>query len=136
VALPEIVFLGDAAVGGEVTGNEQAELLPEVGAHLRHPLSHQTLRSDDQSPPHLSPELELPHDETCLDGLAETHLIRQEIAHTVAGNGSGERPNLMRQRDDGRFDRCKQDILRQGVGHACGRGDVCDAVSGARFGIL
>src|SRR5690606_40784726 len=101
MALPEVVFPGDAAVGGEVTRDEQAELLPEVGAHLRYPLGHQALRGDHQRPPYQAPELELPHDETRLDGLAEAHLVRQEIAHAVIGNGPGESPNLMRQRDDG-----------------------------------
>jgi len=44
-----------------------------------------------------------------------THLIRQEIAHAAIGNGPGERPNLMRQRDDGRFDGRKQDVPGQRV---------------------
>ncbi len=104
MALPEVVFSGDEAVGGEVARDEQAKLRPEVGAHSRHPLGHQALRGDHQSPPHQAPEFELAHDETCLDGIAEDHLVRQAIAHSVVGNDPGERPNLMRQRDDGRFD--------------------------------
>lgn len=58
MALPEVVFPGDAAVGGEVARDEQAELLPEVGAHLRDPLGHQALRGDHQRPPHQAPELD------------------------------------------------------------------------------
>jgi len=130
MALPEVVFLGDAAVGGEVARDEQAELLPEVGAHLRYPLSLQALRGDDLRPPHQAPELELSHDETCLDGFTEANLIRQEIAHAVIGNGPGESPNLMRQRDDGRFDGRKQDVLGQRIGDPRRGGEKSDPVHG------
>ena len=65
------------------------ESLAEVDYHLGNPLCYQSLRGDDQRPLDQPAELELPHDETGLDGLAQADLVRQEIAHTVVGDGAG-----------------------------------------------
>jgi len=107
------------------------ELLIEVYGHLGNPLRHQALRGDHKRSPHQALEPELPHDETCLDVLAEAHLVRQELAHTVIGNGPGESPNLMRQRGDGRFDGRKQDVLGQRTGDPRRGSEISDPVHGA-----
>ena len=46
VALPDVVFLGNAAVSREIAGDEQPEILVEMSAHLGHPLSHKAFWSD------------------------------------------------------------------------------------------
>ena len=112
----------------DVLGEHELEGLPEMEAHLADPLAHQSLRSDNQRPLDQPAELELPHDETGLDGLAQADLVRQEIAHPVVGDGAGQSPNLVRQRDDGGLDGREQDILGQGVGHPRGSSDVGDIV--------
>ena len=105
-------------------------------AHLADPLGHQSLRGDDQRPLDQPAELELPHDEPGLDGLAQADLVRQEIAHPVVGDGAGQGPDLVRQRDDGGLDGREQDVLGQGVGHPCGSSDVGDIVRRTGAGAL
>ena len=65
------------------------ELLVEVHHHLGNPLSDQSLRCDDQRALDQPAELESPQDEPGLDGLAQTDLVRQEIAHPIVGSGAG-----------------------------------------------
>jgi len=107
-----------------------------MGAHLGHPLGHQALRSNDQYPLDQSVQFEFAKNETSLDGLAQTDFIGQQVTHTIPGDRAGQGPDLVRKRYYRGFDGRKRDILRQGVGHARGRGDVGDAVSGARSGVL
>ena len=71
-----------------------------MGLHFRHPLGSDAFGRDDQDSPNQPAQLELAHDQTGLDGLAETHLVGQQIAHTVSGDGPGQGVDLVRQRDD------------------------------------
>ena len=108
----------------DVLGEQELESLTEVEAHLADPLAHQSLRGDDQRPLDQPTELQFPHDETGLNGLAQADLVRQQIAHSIIGDGTGQGPDLVRQRDDGGLDGRKQDILSQGIGHPSGSSDV------------
>ncbi len=81
--------MGDPFQRLDVLGEHELEGLSKVEAHLADPLAHQTLRGDDQRSLDQSAELELPHDETGLDGLAQADLVRQEIAHPVVSDGAG-----------------------------------------------
>ena len=55
-----------------------------MGFQLLNPLRDQTRRSDDEDPPHEPSYLQLSQDQPCLDRLAETNLVREQIAHAVA----------------------------------------------------
>jgi len=119
---------GDPFQGLDVLGEHELEGLAEVEAHLADPLAHQSLRGDDQRPLDQPAKLELPQNESGLDGLAQADLVRQEIAHAVVGDGAGQGPYLVRKRDDGGLDGSEQDVLGQGVGYPCGSSDVGDIV--------
>ena len=71
-----------------------------MGPHFADPLAHQPLRGDDQRPLDQPAKLEFPQNESGLDGLAQADLVRQEIAHPVIGDGAGQGPYLVGQRND------------------------------------
>jgi hypothetical protein len=104
------------------------EMLMEVAPHFGYPLGHKSFRGDDQRALEQSTELEFPQDEPGLNGFAKADLVRQEITHPVAGNGTGQCPDLVWQRDNGRLDRCEQDVLRHRVGHPCSGCDVGNVI--------
>ena len=79
----------NAAKRFDIIRQDKLKTFVEVGLHFGHPLAHQSLRGDDERPLDQASELKFPHDETGLDGLAQTDLVRQEIAHPVVGDGAG-----------------------------------------------
>ncbi len=89
LAVSRARYRGDPFQCLDVLGKYELEGFPEVEAHLADPLAHQPLRGDDQRSLDQPAKLELPHDEPCLDGLAQADFIRQEIAHPVVGDGAG-----------------------------------------------
>ena len=95
----------------DVLGEDKLEGLPKVEAHLADPLAHQSFRGYHQRPLNQAAELELSHDKTGLDGLAQADLIRQEIAHPVISDSARQGVNLVGQRDDGGLDGREQDVL-------------------------
>src|SRR5690349_11563401 len=64
---PEILLAREATVGAELARDEEPELLVEVRPHLGHPLSDETLRSNDERSPDEPAELQLAHDEAGFD---------------------------------------------------------------------
>ena len=94
----------------------ELELLVEVGLHFRHPLGSDSLRRDNQCPTHQPAQLEFAHDQTGLDGLAETHLVGQQVAHAVAGDGTGQGVDLVRQRNDVGLHGSQQHMALGGAG--------------------
>ena len=54
----------------------------------------------------------------------------------IIGYGAGQCPDLVRQRDDGGFDRRQQHVLSQRIGHPCGGSDIGDIIRGPGAGAL
>lgn len=96
--------------------------------HLTDPLADKPLWSNDQRFLDQPAKFEFTHDQTSLDGLAQTNFIRQQIAHAVVCNGAGQGTKLVRKRNDRRFDGREQDILGQCICYASGGSDVGDFV--------
>ena len=67
-----------------------------MGLHFRHPLGGDAFGRDDQDSPNQPAQLELSHNQTGLDGLTKTHLVGQQVAHAVAGDGPGQGVDLVR----------------------------------------
>ena len=132
VGLPDVVFLGDAAERGEVARDEEAELLVEVGAHFRDPLGDESLGRHDQRAAHRATQLELAHDEPCLDRLAQADLVRQQVADAVVRDRTRQGADLVRQGDHRRLDGRQQDVLGQGVGDSGRRRQVGEPRGTAR----
>ena len=93
-----VLALGDLADGVEVRGQKQVELLVELLLHLGHPLRGEASGAHHERSAHESARLELLQDEPGLDGLSQTHLVGQQVANVVVGQGAVERVKLMRQR--------------------------------------
>ncbi len=104
--------------GADVVAQHELELLVEVGLHFRHPLSGNTFGRDNQGSAHQSAQLEFAHDQPGLDGLAETHLVGQQVAHAVAGDGPGQGVDLVRQRNDVGLHGSQQHMALGGAGGA------------------
>jgi hypothetical protein len=102
----------------DVVAQHELELLVEVGLHFRHPLGSDSLRRDDQCPTHQSAQFELAHDQPGLDGLAETHLVGQQVAHAVTGDGPRQGVDLVRQRNDVGLHGSQQHMALGGAGGA------------------
>ena len=81
----------------DVVTQNGLELFVEVGLHFRYPLGGDIFGRDDQGSAHQPAQLEFAHDQPGLNGLAETHLVGQQVTHTVARDGAGQGVNLVRQ---------------------------------------
>ena len=106
-----------------------------MALHFRHPLSGEPLGRHHQGAPDETAQFQFAHDQTGLDGLAETYLIGQEIANAIAGNGARQRMELVWKWNDVGFHRRQQDGAMLGGGPAFqnlgdlgGRRDICDAM--------
>jgi hypothetical protein len=99
-----------------------------VSLHLLHPLGHEALGCDDQHPLYKPAQLELPEDEPGFDGLAQAHLVGQEVTNPVAGDGTRERVQLVWQGDHACFKRGEQHVLSQCVSDAGGGRGVDEPV--------
>ena len=136
VHAPEVLVLVDGArltECAQAAGKDEPEVLVEVALHLRLPLQHQSRRSDDEDPPHKPANLQLAQDQTGLDRLAEPHLVRQQIADAIAGDGALQSEQLVGQRDDRAFQRSDQRVPLQRVGDARGGADIGKAVEEMRL---
>ena len=130
---PDVLGSGEIAPRGELARYQEPEFLAEVGLHLLHPLGHEALGGDDQHPFDEPPELEFPEDQPSFDGLAQADLIGQEVTNPVAGDGTSESVQLVRQRDHACFERGQQHVLGQGVGDPGGGHGVGDPIEAGRL---
>ena len=106
---PDVLLLGDSAIGVELAGIEVPEILTELFPHFDNPLRNKPLRRDHQHTLHQSPQLQFADREARLDGLAETHLVGQQVAHlTRMGDHASQAPYLVGQRDYCRIQRGQQ----------------------------
>jgi len=87
--------------GSEPTGDDEVEVLVEVGLHLLHPLRDKTGRSDDERSLHQSANLELTQYQTRFDGLPQPHFVREEEADSVSRHRPGQSVDLMGKRKEG-----------------------------------
>ena len=91
VHAPQVLIFVDGArltECAQTAGNNESEVLVEVALHFRLPLQHQSRRSDDQDSPHEAANLQLTQDEPSFDRLAQTDLVRQQVADAVAGDSA------------------------------------------------
>ncbi len=79
MAPPDVLVLEEAAVGAELAGIDQPEILVEVGLHLRDPLGDEPLRRDDQRPADQPRNFSSRRIRPGLDGLAEADLVGQQV---------------------------------------------------------
>lgn len=75
-------------------------MLTEMQSHFRLPLSNQPFGRHDEDPARHAAQFQLAEDQTSLDRLTETNLVRQQIADPVTAHGAVERVELVRQRND------------------------------------
>ena len=134
---PQVVVRvrGRLAEGRQFRGLDKAEGLAKMQVQLRLPLPHQPLRRHDQDALDQAAQLQLAQDQASLDGLAETHLIRQQVAHPRAADRALQGIELMRQRHHAGVARRQQQVVRQCVQHlGRGRGvqDLRQVGGGAR----
>ena len=129
---PEVFFVricvhSPLPEGGQFCRVDELKLLTEVQAHLGLPLAHQPLGRHHQHALGHAAQLQFAQDQPGLDGLAQAHLVRQQVANAVLAHGSVERIELVRQRDDAGLDGRQQQVVLQGVqqlGRRCGVEDV------------
>jgi len=106
--------------GLEVRPEDQVELLAEMEPHLLHPLGHEPLGGNHRGPPDQSPELQLPEDQPGLHGLAQAHLVGQQVAHPIASQGLGQGVDLVGQGKHGALQGSQHLLLGQDLADAGG----------------
>ena len=108
---PDVLCAGEAAPRGKLAGSQEPKFLAEVGLHFLHPLRHEALGSNDQHPLHQSTQLQFSEDQPGFDGFAQADFIGEQIANPVAGDGTSQCVELMRKRNDTRFEWGQQHVL-------------------------
>ena len=72
---PDIFAGRNTPIAGKIGGREKAKLLAEVRLHFGDPLRDESLGYDDEYASGQATQLEFAHDESGLDGLAQTDFI-------------------------------------------------------------
>jgi len=128
VHAPQVLFLARAAAaplpeGRQLGRLDELELLAEVQAHFCLPLAHKPLGRHYQDALHPATQLQLAQHQAGLDGLAEAHLIGQQVADTVAADGAIQCVKLVRQWHHAGLDRRQQQVVLQRIQQlGCRRG--------------
>jgi len=91
-------------------------------------LAYESLWGYNESPPNQAPQLELSHDQPCLDCLPQADFICKQKTHPTASDGPRQDADLMGQRDYAGFDWGQQRILGQRVSHPRGSGSVGNGI--------
>ena len=128
VHAPQVLFLARAAAAPLAEGRQLGRLdelkrLAKVQAHFRLPLAYQPLGRHHQDALHPATQFQLAQHQTGLDGLAQAHLIGQQVADTVAADGAVQCVELVRQRHHAGLDRRQQQVVLQRIQQlGCRRG--------------
>ena len=115
---PDVVVVRPAGHRVEVAGVGDAERLPEVELHLRLPLGGEPLWRDDEDALRQAAKLELADDETRLDRLAESDLVREQVTDVSLLRGALQRVELVRQRGHAGAHGREQDLGGERLLHA------------------
>ena len=132
---PQVLFLARAAAaplpeGRQLGRLDELELLAEVQAHFGLPLAHQSLGRHHQDALHPATQFQFAQHQAGLDGLAQAHLIGQQVANAVAADGAVQRIELVRQRHHAGLDGRQQQVVLQRIqqlGRRCGVQDLLHA---------
>ncbi len=122
---PEVVVILGAlgapgAKGCQLGGFDKAQVLAKMQTHLRLPLPDQAFGGHHQHPSHHAAQFQLAQDQASLDGLAQAHLVRQQVANAVAAHGPVQRVQLVGQWHHTGLDRGQQQVVFQGIQQLCG----------------
>ena len=77
-------------------GFNELKFLAKVQPHFSLPLTHQPLRCNDQDASRHPTQFQFAENQARFNGLAQPHLIRQQVANAVAAHGTVQRIQLMR----------------------------------------